>query len=389
MTFFPWLMVLAVAGQPAASAFKLLDVETVEGRPVNRYRALEFGETPVRPVTWEVAPPRGVRHGLVPVGPHTDSALAVAWDPETSALWLDANGNRRLTRDERHEVKPGAAVAIPLTIAGADPARRTILVRPGLLGGGPRYTVRGGMAGELEVGGKPVRTLLIDGNADGCFDAAGKDRVWVDLDGDGRFDPVAEQFPLGTPIPVGRTSYTVASDPWAQSVAAHERDTRLGRLRLGLGSRTPSGKVVELSANLVSKTGELVTVQALDAPTEAPVGRYRVAGLTLQLLDASGRIWSYTFSGGSGVTIDVAPGGETRADLLDGLTLDVTAAVHGGTRPGDDVDATPHLQLASGLYLANCTTRLGDVAREQERSAGIVLKGPDGAPLDRAVSGFA
>src|SRR5437899_661741 len=121
MSFLPWLIVLAVAGLPAPSAFKLLDVETVEGRPVNRYRARE-----------------------------------------------------------------------------------------------------------LELNGKVVRTLLIDGNADGCFDAAGTDRVWVDLDGDGRFDPVAEQFPLGTPIPVGKTSYTVASDPWAHSVAAHERDTRLG-----------------------------------------------------------------------------------------------------------------------------------------------------------------
>src|SRR4051812_12282245 len=172
MTFLPWLIVLAVASPTAPSAFKLLDVETVEGRTVNRYRALELGETPVRPVTWEVAPPKGVRHGLVPVGPHTDSALAVAWDPNASALWLDADGDRRLARDERHEVKPGVAVAIPVMIAATDPVRRTILVRPGLLGGGPRYTVRGGMAGELELTGKVVRTLLIDGNADGCFDAA-------------------------------------------------------------------------------------------------------------------------------------------------------------------------------------------------------------------------
>jgi hypothetical protein len=391
MTLLPWLIALAVAGPPAPSAFELLDVETVQGRPLNRYRALELGETPVRPVTWEAAPPLGVRHGLVPVGPHTDSAPAVAWDPEASSLWLDADGDRRLARDERHEVKPGAAVAIAVTIAAADPVRRTILVRPGLFGGGPRYTVRGGMAGQLELGGKAVRTLLIDGNADGCFDAAGADRVWVDLDGDGRFDPVAEQFPLGTPIPVGRTSYTVASDPWARSVEAHERDARLGRLRLSLslGGQAPAGKVVELSANLVSKTGELVTVPTIDASTEAPVGRYRVAGLTLQLADAEGRVWSYMFSGGRGRTIDVVPGGEARADLLDGLTLDVTATVHGVTRPGDEVDATPHLQLASGLYLANCTTRLGELGREQERSAGMVLKAPGGAPLDRVVSGFA
>ena len=370
MTMLPllWLIVPAVAGQPAPSAFELLDVEVVEGRPVNRYRALELGERPVRPIAWEVSAPEGIRHGLIPVGPHTDSALAVAWNPGASALWVDADGNRRLSRDERHEFKAGETVAIAVTIAGPDPVRRTIHVRPGLIGGGPRYTVRGSMAGELDLGGKAVRTLLIDGDADGCFDAAGTDRVWVDLDRDGRFDPVAEQFPLGTPIHVGRTSYTVASDPWARSVAAHERDSRLGRVRLSLGGRAPAGKVVELSANLVSKTGELVTVRAIDAPTEAPVGKYRIAGLTLQLAEASGRVWSYTFGGGKGATIDVTPGGEARADLLHGLTFDVTAAAHGDTRPGDDVDATPHLRLASGLYLANCTTRLGDGARDQDRS---------------------
>src|SRR4051794_2193935 len=116
MAFSTWLIVLAVAGHPAPSAFKLLDVETVEGRPVNRYHTLELGATPVRPVTWEVAPPKGVRHGLVSVGPHTDSALAVAWDPETTELWLDADGNRRFARDEHHEVKPGATLAIPVAI---------------------------------------------------------------------------------------------------------------------------------------------------------------------------------------------------------------------------------------------------------------------------------
>lgn len=389
MTLFPWLIALAVAGDPAPSAFVLLDVEAVEGRPLNRYRPLELGQTPVRTVTWEAAPPAGVRHGLALVGPHTDSALAVAWDPATSSLWLDADGDRRLTRDERHEVRPGTTVAVAVAIAAPELVRRTILVRPGLLGGGPRYTVRGGMAGELVLGGRRIRALLTDGNADGCFDAAGTDRVWVDLDGNGRFDPVAEQFPLGAPIRLGSTSYTVASDPWARSVAAHERDSRLGRVRLDLGSRARAGTVVGFSANLVSTTGELVTVQAVDASTEAPVGRYRVAEMSLQLADSTRRVWSYTFAGGRRGTIDVAPGAEARAELLEDLTLDVTATVGGGVRPGDDVDATPHLQVASGLYLAACTTRLGDSPGEQPRSAQIVLKSPAGAALDQAASGFA
>ncbi|MEJ7636742.1 MAG: hypothetical protein WKF75_01830 [Singulisphaera sp.] len=66
MTLLPWLFVLTVAVHPAPSAFALLDVEAVEGRPVNRYRALELGVVPVRPIEWEVSSPEGVSHGLIP-----------------------------------------------------------------------------------------------------------------------------------------------------------------------------------------------------------------------------------------------------------------------------------------------------------------------------------
>ena len=46
--------------------------------------------------------------------------------------------------------------------------------------------------------GRGLAAVLTDGDADGCFDGAGADRVWIDLDGDGKFDPLTEQFPLGT-----------------------------------------------------------------------------------------------------------------------------------------------------------------------------------------------
>jgi hypothetical protein len=259
MMFFLGLMAVVVAASPTPRAFALLDVETAFERPVNRYRALELGTTRVRPVSWEVAPPAGVQYGLALVGPQADLAPAVAWDPAAATLWLDADGDRRWTRAERHAIQPGATVAIPVTIATPEPIRRTILVRPGLLGGGPRYTVRGCMAGELEL----------------------------------------------------------AQDP--------------------------------------------------------------------------GGVWSYTFSGGRDAVLDVGPEGESRANLLEGLRFSVTAAAQGdtGTRPGDDVDATPYLRLASGLFMSNCTTRPGNVRWSLPRQAVIELQGPGGAPLDLAFSGFA
>jgi len=388
-------LLVALSGT-APPAFEWLDVDTIDGRPVNRYRPLELGERPVRPVGWDETPPGGLRYGLVPVGTHTDSSLAFAWDPARSVLWLDADGDRRLTRDERHEVKAGPPVSVPVTIqaqAGttgpADAFRRVMLVRPGIFGGAPRYCVRGCAAGALDLGGRAVRALLTDGDADGCVDAAGTDRVWLDLDGDGHFDPATEQFPLGSRVVAGRTSYTVAADPWARAVRAHERDPRMGRVRLSLGSPDRKARLVGLSANLVSETGELITVERPDEPAEAPVGRYRVAGLSVQLDDGTGLVWSYTFTSGRAVVLAVEPDGEARTDLIDGLTLDLDVADRGGARPGDEVDVTPHLRLPSGLYLANCTTRRAGAYRDDDRSAEMILRGPTADPLDRAVSGFA
>jgi hypothetical protein len=389
------LLLCMVIQRATPSSFELLDVESVGGRPVNRYRTLELGERPVKPVAWEAEAPAGVRYGLAIVGANADSSIAVAWDPLAEALWLDADGDRRFARSERHEIKAGAVIAVRASIRPSSETTglpttisRVLLLRSGLFGTGPRYTVRGAMKGTLDLGGRSLAALLIDANVDGCFNAGGRDQVWVDLDGDGGFDPATEQFPLGAPIVFGATSYTVASDAWARSVLAHQRDTRRGRLRLSLGTAVRKGAFVGLSASLVSNTGELLIVEKLDEPVEAFVGRYRIASLELQLSDETRRVWKYHFGGGRGAQIRVSPNEEARADLLKGLAFLVTASDREGVTGGNEVDATPHLRLDPGLYLTNCTTRMGQLQQEQGRSAEIVLKSSQGVTLDRAISGF-
>ena len=43
---------------------------------------------------------------------------------------------------------------------------------------------------------RKVAAVLTDGDADGCFDGPEADRVWLDVNGDGKFDPLTEQFPV-------------------------------------------------------------------------------------------------------------------------------------------------------------------------------------------------
>ena len=373
-----WLLALTAGPDQTQVGFRLLDVESVEGRSVVVYRPVELGPRPVRPLKFDEALPTTTIFGLATVGSTPDSALAVAWNakgPDGPSLWVDADGDGRLSRSERHVLRPGKTLAITATITGKnatskpggtapESVHRTLLFRPGLLGEGPRFAVKGAMSGALVLGGKTFRALLTDGNADGCFDAAGVDRIWVDLDDDGRFDAVTERFPLGAPITLstsrGTAVYTMTSDPWACSVAAHERDNRLGRLELGFESTgvasSLTSSIESVSASLVSESGELVTILDLGKVQDVLVGDYRLASLELHMVDQAAKVWSYTFTGGRRATITVVPDRSkiVRAELLGGLAFDVAVVRTrwGKTRRRGECDAdlaTAHGALSGQL----------------------------------------
>src|SRR5262249_49959015 len=155
---------------------------------------------------------------------------------------------------------------------------------------------RGYTAGKLRLGGREYAAALTDGDADGCFDSAGEDRVWVDLNGDGGFDPLTEQFPLGTPVATGDGLYLIRPHPSGTEGRVRARGGATGRLRPTVPLQ-PGAAVRELEANLVSEFGELATVRAVGTAVELPAGKYRVEGLTLWVADAAGRVWMFRFRG--------------------------------------------------------------------------------------------
>ena len=236
---------------------------------------------------------------MVPVGPAQETALTIVWLPKAAGggeLWLDANGDGRLTDDERH-VMPGRELKIPATITiQLKPERkqvnRTLVFRRSALGDGLRYTVRGYMQGRVSLGGKQYATLLIDGNANGCFDTIGQDRVWVDLDQDGHFDPLTEQFPLGKPIAHHGETYVIRSDAAASAVVANLRSEGQGKVRLVLAKKPAAAGI---SAELVSDLGESVCIDKLDVAAPVPFGEYRLSSLQVAVPDACGQKWTYNF----------------------------------------------------------------------------------------------
>ena len=386
---------LLSADTPAASvAFEFQDTADHNGRSMMHYRAIEFREDPIQPLAGDLSATPGAMYGQVPVGSAIESALAVVWLPDTAAgptLWLDANADARLTADERHVVS-GREVEILATITvqiepQAKKVSRTLLFRRSTLGTGLRYAVRGYAVGSLVLDDEEHSVLLADGNADGCLNTVGRDRVWIDLNRDGRFDGLTEQFPLGKPVVKEGQVYVIRSDPLAEAVRASLRRPGEGKLRLIVAC---DQEVTRFSAQLVSDLGELVMIHKLDHPIAVPHGRYRVSWLKLQVADSDGQSWHYSFDRRWERYFPVPIDNETTVPLLWELVMKVSLELaEGKAKPSETVRVSPQV-VADGttLYLSSRTLGSKDPLCAAEGLAEILLLSPDGRTVSRGLSGF-
>ncbi len=391
--FFLAAMLFFAADTPAA--FEFIDSAAYENRPVLQYRAIEFRDQPVRPLGEDRKFAEGAMYGLVPVGPKPETALMIVWIPKAEGgpeLWLDANADGKLSDDERH-VMTGRDLEIPaaVTLQLNPPiqAQRTLLFRRSAVGDGLRYTVRGYAQGRLNLGQKQYSILLIDGNANGLFDTVGQDRVCIDLNEDGRFDGLTEQFPLGKPITQGTDVYVIGSDATASAVTANLRSAGQGKLRLTLGEKSnPSAKI---AAELVSDLGELVMIDKLDEATPIPFGKYRVSSLKLELPDSGGQTWTYNFYNEKTKNYSVPTNQETTVALLGRLDMDVSLNPYNENKKfaaGQNVTVQPRLIADESLYLSSCSIGKGGESRSAEASAEILLLSPAGETISRGMTGF-
>lgn len=377
-----------------SAPFVFRDAADHQGRSMLHYRAIEFGDAPVQPLAGEFSPTPGAVYGQIPVGLVPESALAVVWLPKSDdgpILWFDADGDGTLTVAERYVV-PGREIEILATItvqmeSQVERVSRTILFRRPAFGAGLRYAVRGYAVGSLNFTGTRHSALLVDGNADGCLDTVGHDRVWIDLNGDGRFDGLTEQFPLGKPVVKGGRVYVIRSDPLAHAVSANLRIPGEGILRLTLARNLI---VTKLSVELVSDLGELVAIDRLDEPVPVPHGKFRVSWVKLQVTGLDGQQWYYSFSRSKQKYYSVPIGKETMIPLLGQFAMQVNLALsRGRAKPSETITVRPRV-IADGetLYLSSCTRGSEDRTCAAEGSAEILLLAPNGEAVSRGLSGF-
>jgi hypothetical protein len=178
-------------------------------------------------------------------------------------LYVDADRNRRI--EEKDKVAgEGRTWRLPLQVALAEGETtklipRSAIFRLGATGLTFSFASAGYLEGTLSIAGRRHAARRTDGDGNGFLTDA-QDRLWIDLDDDGRWEKAAEQFLYAPILALGEARYAARSD---------ELGTRLlldplagtGTIKLVLSRPAAALRLVELHATLIGRDGSAVGVE--------------------------------------------------------------------------------------------------------------------------------
>ena len=221
------------------------------------------------------------------------------------------------------------------------------------------FAAAGYLEGTVKAGGRQHAARRSDGDGNGFLTDL-QDRLWIDLDDDGRWDPASEQFLYTTILALGAARYAVRSDELGTRLDLEPLEGT-GTVRLKVKRPAAAPRVVEVHATLIGRDGSAVGLAREGEGVTVPAGEYRVGTLTLAFDDpGGGPRWSFVFSDNGGkpdhkwykveregaVVID--PVGTL--ELQTGLEVDTTKAI----RAGIELPLQPKLYTGDGLLINTC-----------------------------------
>jgi hypothetical protein len=384
MLVFVWM--IFAAGPPAQGV--LCQGDLVQGRSPILYRPLVM--TSDRPQTLSPGQtiPKGSLFSSWKVGSAASQSFSVVWNSQTKAFWIDLNRDGSFSSGEKWTLGP-KPIEIPLSV---DERSRIGLVRH--RGEVPLIAIRGYIESQINIEGKPFKVYLLDGDADGCFHHVGIDRLWMDINRDGRIDSLVETFFLGSGIDIGGNLYLLKTNGMGDKIEILRRPKNVGSVRIDLiqGAKV---RPRELVLNLVSEWGEWVQLRQIDKIETLPVGRYWVVDLEFQLDDGDQETWSYHFSStGNKLDLEVQEKGINQYELLPQLRIHFQMESL-AERKGAVVK--PWIASSNGLTMCSCNKGIVNFfGGEKEKStytwteakAVIRLNEAGSLKLDEQKTGF-
>jgi hypothetical protein len=370
----------------------------------------------VEKVTYRGDPTRR-RYTQVRFGSPSSTRVTVVIDSAPTGeidLYADADHNLKIDERDRVVMSPSAAGPrreriwrLPLDVAIVEQdsirtIRRAVTFRLGASGQTLGYAAAGYLEGNVTLAGPgrdntPARTLAarrVDGDGNGLL-ADAHDRIWIDLNGDGRFDASTEQFLYASVLKLEGSRHVVLSDELGTRLA-FEPLMGTGALRLALSRKTPGSTdgAIEMQATAIGRDGSVFALTATE-PATVPAGEYRLGSLTLKLDDPkTGRRWSFVFSDGGAKGqphwYRVDKDGATTIDPIGSPSLEIVLMDQGhAVKAGDNVAFRPALHTGDGLLIivAYCDDPISP-ATQEILGARIALMTDDGKTLATGHSGF-
>ena len=293
---------------------------------------------------------------------------------QETLVTVDMNADGRLARDEQarrasgKELPPGFGQAgEPVWIADlTKPRPRTVALRLSGLSTMVTCAVRGYARGRLPLGGHKREAILVDDDGDLLLEA-GRDSLYLDLDGNGAFDRRAERFPVLERVAVGEAAFRFTLGVPLEAASWRVAPTGSVPVRFTIGAL--KGQVESISASFSEASGHTLRVTTLEKPVDMPAGLYQTNGLLLRVLAEDRHLWTYTFVPAGGRAIEIAPPEGAApdtpvvVDLLGELSFRIAST--GTARPGRELSLESTVLTSTGLRLAGA-----------ERGGSRVLPGP-------------
>ncbi len=313
-------------------------------------------------------------------------------------LYVDANRNRRIEEKDR-VAGADRTWRLPLQVAVVEGETTTLtpraaIFRLGATGVTFSFAAAGYIEGTVNIAGRRHAARRTDGDGNGFLTDA-QDRLWIDLDDDGRFDPAGEQFLYGTILALGDSRYAIRSDELGTRLRL-EPLAGTGTIKLVLNRSAGAPGLTELHATLIGRDGSAMGLDGQAEGVTVPAGEYRVGTLWLALDDPrGGPRWSFIFSDDDGQPrrkwYKVEQGGTIAIDPVGQLEMHTGLELKGeSVRGGDDIPLQPRLYTGDGLSINTCFRGSpATPASDDGQGAEINLRGTGQQPLAVARSGFA
>lgn len=236
----------------------------------------------------------------------------------------------------------------------------------------------GAREGQVKFNDRECLARYEDRNANGrWFDA--DDRLFVDLNGDGKINVISERLPCQGMRTIQGTLYAIAGDPLGQTLAITpvlEKGSLIPRLTLS----ESQAQVLSIGGTLVSHVGVQVAFDRVDQPVEVPVGRWYLRDLWFEVRQDDEQHYRFKFlrSGGS-MSVEVRDGSESAFELLGELQLSATVMQVPGGERGGMLSIHPTLTTETGCYLSDA--RVGRQAASEENRLTSISQFGENPPI--------